>query len=301
MEQLSIIIVNWNTGTLLAKCISSLIALPEFELIRNIVIVDNASTDTSLQDARSMATREGFTFLPQQQNLGFAKANNIAWEYIQHAGGEHDHILLLNPDTEVLPGALSAMINILQEYPEAGIVGPKLLESKGDIQHSVRQFPSFGVILLLFLKLHLLFSKSSLWKTYTQQDFDYSKIQMVDQVMGAVFLIRNTVVQHIGLFDEAFWIWFEEVDYCKRAKQAGWSTIYTPTATVVHHGGTSFSQKIGIAKTKPLLDSALVYTRKHVGIFAFAILLVCYPVAILIALASSLAHMKQRLNNSSRL
>ncbi|MDA1169450.1 MAG: glycosyltransferase family 2 protein [bacterium] len=269
MEQISVIIVNWNTGNLLKKCLASLASLPEQALIRHVVIIDNASSDTSVEQAKHGAQEHGYLLVKEKNNLGFAKANNMAWEYIKKHGGENDHILLLNPDTEVHSGAITNMLDTLNSNPKIGIVGPKLLETNRDVQQSVRQFPTLGIFMLLFLKLHLVFPKLSLWRNYLMTRFNYSTEQTVDQVMGAAFLIRNSVVKKIELLDEAFWIWFEEVDYCKRAKDAGWATAYTPSAVVTHHGGVSFSQKVGIAKTKPLLDSSLVYAKKHLGFLCY--------------------------------
>lgn len=290
MEQISIIIVNWNTGSLLTACLKSIASLPEQDIIRHVIVIDNASTDTSVDQAQGFATEHGYAIIREQHNLGFAKANNGAWRYIKEHGGEHDHVLLLNPDTEVRPGALEAMLDALRRNPSVGIVGPKLLEANGAIQPSVRLFPTLPIFILLFLKLQRLFPGLGVWKRYMLTTFNYEKEQEVDQVMGAAFLIRNTLVQNIGLLDEAFWVWFEEVDFCTRAKDAGWQTLYTPTAQVLHYGGTSFNQLIGLARTKPFLRSSLVYTRKHLGIIPYIILLILYPFALLIAAMASFAH-----------
>lgn len=125
-------------------------------------------------------------------------------------------------------------------------------------------------------------------------DFQYDQEAQVNQVMGAAFLIRNTVLQQLGGLDESFWIWFEEVDYCKQANNAGWNITYTPSASIAHHGGVSFNQLVGIRRTKPFLDSAIVYARKHLGTAAAITLFILYPVAMLIALAASLVHIQQK-------
>lgn len=301
MQPVSVIIVNWNTGKLLKECLESLETLPERSLIRHVVIVDNASSDISIQQAQAGADRAGFTILKQDTNFGFAKANNIGIRYIQEHGGAEDHILLLNPDTQAHPGAITAMLDVLTKNPTAGVVGPKLLETTGAVQPSVRSFPTLSIFILLFLKLHRVFSNTIAWQNYTQTNFDYTKKQPVDQIMGAAFLIRNTVIQTIGLLDEGFWIWFEEVDYCKRTKDAGFEVLYTPSATVTHYKGTSFNQLVGLKKTKPLLDSSLRYTRKHIGIGAYIVLCILYPFALLIALLASFDHARQREQNNKKL
>ncbi len=301
MEPVSVIIVNWNTGKLLKECLESIENLPERGSIRHIVIVDNASNDTSLAQAKIVADRLGCTFLLQHENIGFAKANNIGIRYIQEHGGLDDHILLLNPDTTVHPNAIENMINVLVSQKNIGVVGPKLLEPTGDTQPSVRSFPTFSIFALLFLKLHRVFSYTTAWKKYTQTNFDYDKQKSVDQVMGAAFLIHTTILQKIGLLDENFWIWFEEVDYCKRVQDAGFEVVYTPDASLTHYKGTSFNQLVGIKKTKPFLDSSLHYAKKHLGIGAYVVLLILYPVAILIAIVASFNHLKQQAENNKKL
>lgn len=301
MEQTSVIIVNWNTGNLLKKCLESLASLPEQDLIRHVVIIDNASSDSSAEDAKQFVQEHRYLLVREKNNLGFAKANNMAWEYIKKHGGDDDHVLLLNPDTEIHAGAIESMVDAFARNPKVGIVGPKLLEPNGHIQPSVRSFPTLGVFGFFFLKLNRLFYRSNFWKRYMMAHFDYSKEQQVDQVMGAAFLIRNTVLRNIGLLDEAFWIWFEEVDYCKRAKDAGWATLYAPNAVVTHHGGTSFAQVAGLKKMILFARSSLLYSKKHLGFLAYCTLVFLYPLALFIAIIAPFNHTKQRKNNISRL
>lgn len=301
MEQLSVIIVNWNTGKLLRLCLESLERLPEKSMVRHVLIIDNASSDNSLMQAKTVADRAGFTILTQSENLGFTKANNIGIKYIHEHSGADDHILLLNPDTIVHPHAIENMLTVLLSDTSIGIVGPKLLEANGDIQPSVRLFPTLSIFILLFIKLHRIFSNTKTWRSYMMADFDYTKQQNVDQVMGAALLIRNTLLQQIGLLDEGFWIWFEEVDYCKCTQDAGFAVLYTPHASITHYKGTSFNQLVGLTKTQPLLNSSLRYAQKHLGIVAYIVLLILYPLALIIAALASGEHMRQKKVNTSRL
>lgn len=301
MEQVSVVIVNWNTGKLLSQCLASLEKIPERSMIRHVVIVDNASSDTSREQAKPVIDRSGYILLIQHENIGFAAANNIGISYIQDHAGEQDHILLLNPDTIVHPHAIEHMIIALMSDITIGVVGPMLLESDGTIQPSIRRFPSCTVLFLQFLKLHLIFQHTSIWRNYMMSEFDYTRQQTVDQVMGAALLIRNTVLKNSGLLDEGFWVWFEEVDYCKRVQDAGLRVLYTPVAEITHIGAASFHQLVGIRKTKPFLNSALYYIRKHMGIISYVLFLALYPLAIAIALVASIAHVQQKNDNTSRL
>lgn len=283
MQKVSVVIVNWNTGDLLAQCIASIAALPELAMIRHVVVVDNNSADESLNKAKSIGLNAA-TFLPQQQNLGFSKATNLGIRYVHEHEGRDDHILLLNPDTEVRPDAIKNMTAVLSRNSKAGIVGARLSHADGTIQESVRMFPTLSILATLFLKLQRIIPSAPFWKKYMMTNFDYSHEHSVDQVMGAGFLIRNTLIQQIGLLDEQFWIWFEEVDYCKRAKNNGWETVYTPHAEIMHYGGVSFNQLYGAKKTAPFLNSSLVYAKKHLGEFSYAALIALYPIAYAIAI-----------------
>lgn len=292
--RVGIVIVNWNTGDLLSRCIESICKLPEKDCVACVVIVDNASKDNSMMRVREFAHVLDIAFLPQKKNLGFSKACNVGISYVRSQIGASVHILLLNPDTEIQRGALSTMAGVLDDRPDAGIVGPKLIDTNGHVQVSVRTFPSLTVLVFLMLKLHRLFSSSALWKTYMMTNFSYNKSANVDQIMGAVFLIRSEVIDRIGLLDESYWIWFEEVDYCLRAHNAGWNVVFTPEATVLHHGGASFSQRIGVSKSFPFIKSCLTFARIHMGIHAFLVLLFVFPIALFLSVLSIPFHLKSR-------
>lgn len=285
---LSIVIVNWNTGKRLAACLFSLAHLPDKALIQKIWVVDNNSSDTSLEEAKAVDTGVLTEFISLPKNGGFARANNVALRKIQAAG--LTHVFLLNPDTEVRAGAIRTLLTLLDSQARAGIVGPKLLNVDGSIQPSVRRFPTLTVFLWLFLKLSRLWVRIPFWKRYMETDFDYERSQRVDQVMGAAFLIRDEALTTIGLLDENFWIWFEEVDYCKRARAAGWEVWFQPVAEVVHYGGVSFNQLLGARRTVPFLNSAMYYVTKHHSILARLILSLFYSVAVLLSLPASIFH-----------
>lgn len=285
---LSIVIVNWNTGRRLLACLQSLAVLPEKNLIKKIWVVDNNSSDTSLTDSLVLSVGVPIEFIPLKKNIGFAGANNIALRKIPADG--FTHVLLLNPDTEVKPGALGSLLTVFTSKPRAGIVGPKLLNPDGSIQPSVRRFPTLAVFIWLFLKLARVWPRLPFWKRYIRVTFDYSQPQSVEQVMGAAFLIRDAVLKTVGRLDENFWIWFEEVDYCKRVKAAGWEVWYQPAAMIVHYEGVSFNQLIGVRRTVPFLNSAMYYVTKHHSILARLILSLFYSVAVLLSLPASIVH-----------
>lgn len=286
---LTIIIINWNTGRLLNRCLASLAALPEKALIKRVIVVDNASGDDSIEQAKRV---QGLPVqcMELRENIGFARANNIG---LKELASDGNHVLLLNPDTEVQPGALQAMLDFLESHPKAGIVGPRLLNfSDRQTQPSVRSFPTLVVFIWLFLKLHRLLPNVSFWRKYMMTGFDYNKAAAVDQVMGAAFLIRDKAVEKL---DERFWIWFEEVDFCKRAKAKGWEVWYTPSAQIIHRGAASFNQLVGFKRSWFFLRSSVQYANKHLGLLATSVLIILLPIALVLAVVSS-PMQKRRIN-----
>ena len=302
MQKLVIIIVNWNTGELLKNCVQSLQELSEEErdLIDEVIIVDNASTDRSIVKAQHVAgksvNKPRVRFIRQEKNLGFAKANNIAIDRVLSKSGDF-HILLLNPDTEVRAGALTGMLEVLNDDKLIGVVGPRLVNRDGTTQPSVRAFPSFGEFVFLFLKLHRIAAKSGRWQKYMRTDFNYIRQGSVDQVMGAAFLIRGELIQSVGLLDEKFWVWFEEVDYCKRAKLAGWKIAYTPEAEVMHYGGVSFNQLVSWRKALSWFKSMMHYAGKYFNIYERVMLWLLLPLALMLTFPSSVMHLAARRQN----
>jgi GT2 family glycosyltransferase len=296
MPKLVIIIVNWNTGELLLNCIKSLQSLPveEQALIDEVIVVDNASTDRSIVKAQHTVgksiNKPRVRFIRQEHNLGFAKANNVAIDRVIKKS-DNLHVLLLNPDTEVKAGALTGMMDVLREDMSVGVVGPRLINSDGSTQPSVRAFPAFSEFVFLFLKLNRIASKSRRWQGYMRTDFDYTNSATVDQVMGAAFLIRNKLLKSVGLLDENFWVWFEEVDYCRRTVLDGWKVVYTPDAEVLHHGGVSFDQLMSWHKSQAWLKSMMYYAKKYFNVYEQAVLWLLLPLALVLTLPVSIIHM----------
>ncbi|MBI3255874.1 MAG: glycosyltransferase family 2 protein [Candidatus Andersenbacteria bacterium] len=290
--KLTIVIVNWNTGKLLKECLASLAALPEKDKIAEVIVVDNSSSDDSCQQAKAVEIGIPMTFMQLPKNIGYAAANNMA---LRARRDKASHVLLLNPDTQVRPGALTAGLDELERDGTHGVVGLKLVNPDGSPQPSVRSLPRLPVFLFIFLKMH------RLRQQLMEPVFDYEKRAEVGQVMGAAFFINRALLEKIGLLDEKFWIWFEEVDYCKRARDAGYKVIYTPAGVVMHHGGTSFGQLVGLKKSLPLLRSAQWYVRKHIGFFPYLACALLWPVALLLSVPASLLHLVEKARNKSRL
>lgn len=252
---LSVIIVSWNVRELLEKC---LLSLGEYrgDIDLEIFVIDNASADGTVEKIRQQFP--SVKLIASDVNLGFARANNLA---IRQAVGEY--VLLLNPDTEIFPDTLGKSLAFMSSHPDCGIMGPRMQFADGSPQPSVRRFPSLWPLLLLLFKLPKLWPQLKAINDYLAADFDYGRPQAVDQIMGAFMLIRREVIGKIGLMDERFFIWFEEVDFCLRCWQAGYKVYYNPDARIIHYGGQSFSQQKTMANQSRFFKSAFKYFLKN--------------------------------------
>jgi GT2 family glycosyltransferase len=281
---ISIVTVNWKVADLVGELLGSLHANKE-DLQLEVYVVDNDSGDGIEDVVAKFRARSDVpvTLIRNERNLGFAKANNQA---IRRCSGRI--VALLNPDTRVTKGALKRMKEWMDARPDVGIAGPKLLNADGSLQESVRRFPRLLDQALILLKLHHLWPTAPPFRTYLAKDLDYGKEQDVDQLMGAALFVRRKVFEGIGLLDERYFIWFEEVDFCKRAKAAGWGVVYVPSVQVMHHGGASFAKAMTLKKQRYFTASMAKYFRKHRGAWTLAILAVPMLIGLLTASLLSL-------------
>ena len=227
---LSIIIVSWNTRQDLLRCLASIWADPpacSFEVL----VFDNASKDGTTEAVS--AEYPQVRLKVSSENLGFARANNGAASIAQG-----QFWLLLNPDTIVHPGALDALVRYLARQPHVAGVGPRLVNLDGSLQPSIERLPS------LFREWWRLFHLDRLYPVsqYPQAVLASQAPQQVEVINGACLLLRADVVRPMGLFDEDYFVYSEEIDLCDRLGQAGWELHWLPEAVVTHSGGRSTSQ-----------------------------------------------------------
>lgn len=231
---LTISIVNWNTTPLLEALLGSISrTAPELEC--EVIVVDNASSDFVAEKMREKYP--SVNFIANTENEGYAHGNNQALEL---STGEY--VLLLNPDTEVTESALENLVKFMQEHPEAAAAGGKLVRPDGSVDRSLRSFPYPGPIAWEFLRLSRVFPNNRLFSAYRMDYFDYETVMEVDQPMGSCLILSRKAIETIGIMDEQFPIFFNEVDWLYRAKQAGFKVFYTPDAVVIHHGAGSTKQ-----------------------------------------------------------
>lgn len=260
----SVVIVSFNTREVLRACLQSLYGSVGSQTVE-VIVVDNASRDGSAD----MVAKD----FPQAHlersatNLGFAAANNIGFRI---AGGRY--IVLLNPDALVEPATLNKAIAHMDQCPRAGLAGGRLIDHGGADQPSARQFPSLLNEFLVLSGLAARFPCSRLFGRFDRTWADPEKAAAVDWVPGAFSIIRAQALKEIGFFDERFFLYYEEVDLCRRLKNRGWQTWYWPDLVVRHWGGESSKTvehveftSSGSQLTLWRMRSGLLYYRKHHG------------------------------------
>jgi len=252
---LSIIIVNYNGGGIVRRCLGALWIdrADDWE----VVLVDNASPDGSWQ--RLDEEFPGLHVIRNECNLGFAGANNVA---LRTARGRN--VLLLNPDVIVEPGAIATALEYLENAADVGIVGAHVLV-RGRLDPAARRaFKTPGTYLYKTLGLSRLFPRHRRFGHYYLSYLDEWSIADVDAVVGAFLLIRRATIDQIGVLDERFFMYCEDEDWCWRAKQAGWRVVYHP-GVVVHHAKGSSTRQHGLRMAYHFHRSLLLYHRKNIA------------------------------------
>ncbi len=254
--KLSVAIVNWNTRDMLIDALASIYdAPPPFDY--EVIVVDNASPDGS---ASAVADRfPQVNLIANVDNNGYAKGNNQAIECAKGA-----YILLLNPDVLLPVGGLAKVVAFMDEHSDAGALGVRQVHLDGRLQRSVRGFPTPLAVCCELLGLSRLFPRNTVFGAYRMTTFDYAHVAEVDQPMGTFLLLRRAVVEQIGGLDEAFPIFFNEVDWCLRCKRADWKIFFTPEVEIVHYGGASTAQ-VGAAMAWESRRGLLQFYAKHYG------------------------------------
>ncbi len=255
MRTLDIILVNWNAGVLLWDALASIVAAHrnEFQLQR-VVVVDNASTDGSLDGLKDLPLP--LIILRNNMNRGFAAACNQG-----AAGSRADLLLFLNPDVRLLDDTLARAVAFM-EKEQPGVLGVQLLDEGGRVQRSCARFPTPSGLLAATLGLDRLAPHR--FPPHFMTEWDHGETRVVDQVMGAFFLTPRSLFEALGGFDERFFVYFEEVDYARRARRVGRPTVYLAEAQAYHKGAGTTDQ-VRACRLFYFLRSRLHYGFKHFG------------------------------------
>ena len=254
----SICILTRNQPELLEPCVSSCIESCRAGINGEIIIIDNASTDDGPR--RVAGLFPGVQFIRNEDNLGFAAANNKA---IRLSRGRA--VLILNDDVVLRPGSLAMMLDKLYSEPGIGAVGPKLLNPDGSLQRGFtnRRFPHFRGLLCGSLRLNPLLEKNALLRDLLTHSKDPHVSAATDHLAGACLLLRREALDAVGLFHEGFYYFFEDTDLCYRLQQDGWRIIYLAEAEVIHYGSASFKKLLWSEKNVIYFNSLLYFFKEH--------------------------------------
>lgn len=256
MVKLSIVIVNYNAGDFLATCLKSLEKVKE-EVKFETWLVDNDSTDGSFEDAKKNFK---IKIIKNEKNIGFGSANNIVLRQIKT-----EYILLLNPDSEVLPGTLKYMIQFMDENKDVGVATCRVEKEDGSLDlASHRGFPTPWASFL-----HFALKDDSI---YHLTRSDMTKPHEIDAVAGAFFLTRKLVLDKVGLFDEDYFMYAEDIDLCFRIKQKGFKVMFVPEIKIIHHKGISS----GLKKHTQHLTTATPETRQKMTGYFYSTMKIFY-------------------------
>lgn len=234
VPDISVCIVTYQARDFLRGCLTSLYASTQASL--EVIVVDNGSLDGI--DCMLAEEFPQVRLIQNHQNEGFTRPTNQAMEV-----GSGRYLLLLNPDTVILPGAIDRLLAFLEDHPQAGICGPKVLNQDGTLQKPCRRGESRPLaVFSYFTGLSRLFPKSRLFGEYLMTYLPEDEVNQVAGVSGSCMLIRREVIEQIGTLDERFFAWQEDADFCFRTRQAGWQIYYVPEAQIIHYGGMGGSR-----------------------------------------------------------
>jgi N-acetylglucosaminyl-diphospho-decaprenol L-rhamnosyltransferase len=255
----SVIVVNYNTAHLLGRMFSALES-GRGALTLQLIVVDNASTDGSVEVLRSK--HPGVELIENSRNVGFGRANNQALGRVRGR-----HVLLLNTDAFVAADTLPTTVEFMDTHPGCGVLGVKLVGDDGSLQPSCRYFPTPWNVFLHSTGLYRVFSRTRL---VDDMSWDHESVRYCDWVPGCYYLVRRAVVERVGLFDPKYFLYYEEVDHCQAVRRAGWKVTYFPYTSVVHIGGESARAEGKLSVGRQLstlqIESELLYFRKHHGV-----------------------------------
>lgn len=258
--KLSVVITTFNSRGLLRQLLRGLLVYPP-KCDHEIIVIDNNSTDKT--DMMMQNQFKKISYQKLSKNLGLAQANNKG---IKNTTGEY--ILILNPDIAVFEGQIDLLVDFLISHHKAGLVGPKLLHPDKSVQLSTFAFPRWYIPILRRTPLGKVPWAKRKLKQYLMKDEKYENSRTVDWVLGAVMLIRRSALERVGMQDEDFFLYFEDVDWCKRFWKNGYEVWYAPASNFVHYHKRESAESPGLKGlfnpiTKIHISSWITYFRKH--------------------------------------
>ena len=256
MLDVSIIIVNWNARKPLHDCLKSIYENGD-EVDYEIIVVDNASTDGSVEMVKK--AWPDVNLIENSENIGFARANNIG---IRQSTGPY--VCLINPDVIALKDCIRNLVEFMDQNLHVGMAGPRILNPDRTLQCSCRHFPTIWNNVCQAIGLNYLFPKSALFSEPIMKYWTHDKERKVDVLSGCFWIVRRKAMDEVGLLDEDFFIYGEDIDWCKRFHKAGWDVTFYPGVEAIHYGGAS-SANAPIKFYLEMEKADLHYWKKHHG------------------------------------
>jgi hypothetical protein len=261
-----------------------------------IIVVDNASSDGSQEMVEGKFPQ--VKLIRSSENLGFAKANNLGFQ--QSAGR---YVALVNSDVEVLPGCLSTLAEYLDQYPRTGNVGPRILNPDKSLQSSCRRFPTLWNNFCSATGLATAFKRSKVFSGEPMLYFAHDQTITVEVLVGCFWMLRRATIEDIGLLDEKFFMYGEDVDWCRRCWNSGWQIVFLPAAEAIHYrGGSSGSQVVRLAVAQQ--NSVFHYWSKHRGMLALcgikSILFCHHAIRYVVGILPTIFQVSRSLKSDSR-
>lgn len=283
MKDVSVVIVTYKEGLdVLKACFDSVAT--QTGINWELIVVDNGASEAT---RGLLSSYPSSTYIRNASNRGFAAAVN---QGMKRSNGRYT--LLLNPDASFLPDVFLKMVTHLDADQDVGVASCIIRYPDGQLQESIRRFPGTVDQLLIMLKAPHFLKRLPAVDRYMMRDVDPLQTQDVDSIMGAFMWIRREVIEKIGWFDERYFIWFEEVDYCKMVYSAGWKIRHYGDVEITHHKGHTFNQIATRRKQKWIRTSLRKYLLKHHGVVAAGLFWILSPVFIILGLAASIVKPK---------
>lgn len=260
MRKLSIIIVTWNSEEDIAECLNSIYNQQWTDLEVETIVVDNNSVDNTVKVVQrfiDLGFRNKICLITNNENFGFTKASN---QGIKASSG--DTVMLLNPDTEIIGSALLDLYERLHKDSDIAAVAPQLLTPTGRVQYSCRTLPGYSDLFYEILRLSVVFPNSKVFGKWKMKYFDHQSEQFVEQPMAAALMLRRDVLEKVAYLDERFFMFFNDVDLCRKIVNAGYRILFYPKAKIYHKIGTSILKN----RVKMILvwnEDCLKYFKKH--------------------------------------
>lgn len=291
MIDLSIVIVNYNVKDLIVKNLRSIFDFTK-DVSYKVFLVDNNSKDGSVEILKNYFQKEiGIGLLKiydTKNNNGFSKGNNIPLGDI-----DSEYVLYMNPDMEIKDNVFKKQIDFMKNNSQIGFSTCMLKYPDNEIQHNIKGLPSFAINLVVLLKMHHFF-KFKFLKEYFLNNFDYYKEQYVDQIMGAFVFAKFEEIKKIGFWNEDYWLWWEDVDLCKKIKNFDMKILYNPNIFVYHYEGKSFFQLASLDRQKRFNNGMLIYSKKYFSKYQYIVLKIFSYLSLFLAFLTQFFRIKPR-------